>query len=148
MNCFSLLKQYAPQNFDKTSSSLIIYRRHIVPLDWATGVINGNFETQWILIFESPKNPQVSGTLLKREENKTKCQHCHQHIPFHIDYVSQAISHCRRRIKENHLRVNELEHYKKTYSSFVNVRTQSISERSQRLTNESALPTAKYLPEP
>lgn len=32
-----------------------------------------------------------------------------------------------------------------TYSSFVNVRTQSISFISQRLTNESALPTAKYL---
>jgi hypothetical protein len=33
----------------------------------------------------------------------------------------------------------------KTHSSFVNVRTQSISDISQRLTKESALPTAKYL---
>lgn len=32
-----------------------------------------------------------------------------------------------------------------TYSSFVKVRTQSISFMSQRLTKESALPTAKYL---
>lgn len=32
-----------------------------------------------------------------------------------------------------------------SYSSFVKVRTQSISEISQRLTKESALPTAKYL---
>lgn len=33
----------------------------------------------------------------------------------------------------------------KTHSSFVNVRTQSISDIPQRLTKESALPTAKYL---
>ena len=33
----------------------------------------------------------------------------------------------------------------KTHSSFVNVRTQSISDISHRLTKESALPTAKYL---
>lgn len=32
-----------------------------------------------------------------------------------------------------------------THSSFVKVRTQSISEISHRLTSESALPTAKYL---
>lgn len=34
---------------------------------------------------------------------------------------------------------------KDTHSSFVNVRIQSMSLISQRLTNESALPTAKYL---
>ena len=33
----------------------------------------------------------------------------------------------------------------KTYSSFVNVLTQSISEISHKLTKESALPTAKFL---
>ena len=34
-----------------------------------------------------------------------------------------------------------------TYSSFVNVHIESISEISQRLIKESALPIAKYLPQ-
>lgn len=63
----------------------------------------------------------------------------------YINKSSHCVMQCCKSRKEERRKQNRRINQTKTYSSFVNVRTQSICDISHKLTNESALPTAKYL---